>query len=269
VLIISFDGLRPDAIALAPMPNFQTLMETGAYTLTGRTIFPSVTLPAHASMLTGQCPAQTGVDWNDFIPKNGYARGVSIFALAKKAGLATVMVVGKRKLSQITPPENLDAYKFINDRDVVVAEEAAPLLQADFGLAFIHFATIDDMGHVYGWLSWQQLSVARRADEALGALLAALDAAGLRESTLIILNADHGGDGLLHSARQPENYTIPWVVSGPGVRPQTITAPVSVMDTAATAAWALGLTPPAEWAGRPILEAFGQNSPARAEPRCP
>jgi len=29
------------------------------------------------------------------------------------------------------------------------------------------------------------------------------------------------------------------------------------MDTAATAVWGLGLTVPADWDGRPVVEAFG------------
>src|SRR5688572_20429216 len=75
VIILSIDGLRPDAIALAPMPNLLALMQSAAYTLSAQTIFPSSTLPSHASMLTGLCPSKHGVDWNDYIPQNGFALG--------------------------------------------------------------------------------------------------------------------------------------------------------------------------------------------------
>ena len=44
VLILSIDGLRPDAIALAPMPNLLALMQNSAYTLNAQTVLPSVTL---------------------------------------------------------------------------------------------------------------------------------------------------------------------------------------------------------------------------------
>src|SRR5262245_25290469 len=37
VLILSIDGLRPDAISLAPMLNLQKLMLAGAYTLSAQT----------------------------------------------------------------------------------------------------------------------------------------------------------------------------------------------------------------------------------------
>jgi hypothetical protein len=269
VLIISVDGLRPDAIALAPMPNLNMLMQSGAYSLTAQTVFPSATLPAHASMLTGLCPAEHGVDWNDYIPENGFAQGPSLFALAKEAGLHTVMVVAKEKMRQLTPPETTDVFEFINDRDVVLADAAGPILKAGFDLAFIHLATTDDMGHVYGWLSPEQLSVARRADEAIGTMLSALDEAGLRQDTLIIITADHGGHEKLHGSRSAEDMTVPWIINGPGIAPQIITLPINTTDTAATAAWALNLSAPQTWVGRPILEAFGEEAPLRADPRCP
>jgi predicted AlkP superfamily pyrophosphatase or phosphodiesterase len=268
-LIISIDGLRPDLIDLAPMPILSALMQEGAYTLNAQTIHPSATLPAHASMLTGLCPDQHGVNWNDYIPENGYAKGMSIFAQAKQAGLYTVMIVNKEKLRQITPPETTDVYEWINDRDVVIADQAAPILKEGFDLAFVHFATTDAMGHVHGWLSPEQLSVVRRADEAIGTLLTALDEAGLREDTLIIVTADHGGHEDFHGTWLPQDMTIPWAVIGPGVIPQTLTQPVNVTDTAATAVWALNLPPLPDAAGLPILEAFGQASPPRTDPRCP
>lgn len=269
VLIISLDGLRPDAIALAPMPNLLALMQSGAYSLTAQTVYPSATLPSHASMLTGLCPAQTGVDWNDYLPERGFAKGTGLFALAKQSGLYTVMIVGKKKLRQITPPETTDVFQFINDRDVVLAGLAAPTLKQGFDLAFIHLATTDDMGHAYGWLSSQQISVIRRADEAIGTILAALDEAGLRQDTLIIVSADHGGHQQTHGSKLPDDMTIPWVMTGPGVLPQTLTLPINTTDTAATAAWALNLTPPSDWAGRPVLEAFGEAPTLRTNPRCP
>jgi hypothetical protein len=269
VLILSIDGLRPDAIALAPMPILLSLMETGAYSLTAQTTFPSATLPAHASMLTGQCPAKHGVDWNDYMPWLGYANGPSIFTLAKDAGLRTIMVAGKEKLRQITPPETTDIYHFIPDRDLVIAAEIIPELQQGFGLAFIHFPTADWMGHGYGWLSPEQLSVLRRADEALDNILAALEEAGIREDTLLIITSDHGGREYSHGSRHPEDMTIPWVIHGPGALPGKIPIPVNVTDTAATAAWALNLPIPPEWDGSPLIEIFGEQPAERPDPRCP
>ena len=56
VLVVSIDGLRPDAIAAYSAPTLQRLIREGSYTLSATTIDPSTTLPSHTSMLTGQPP---------------------------------------------------------------------------------------------------------------------------------------------------------------------------------------------------------------------
>ena len=269
VLILSIDGLRPDAIAMAPMPNLIELMGSGAYTLNAQTTFPSVTLPGHTSMLTGQCPDKHGINWNDYIPFFGYAKGHSLFALAKDAQMRTIMFVGKEKLRQVTPPETTDVYRYINDRDLVITAEIIPELQKGFGLTFIHFPTADWMGHEYGWLSPEQFSVLRRADEAIGNILATLAESGLREGTLLIITADHGGHEQTHGSSLREDMTIPWIINGPGVVPGEIEVSINITDTAATAAWALDLPIPAEWDGIPAQEAFGGQAQPRPELRCP
>jgi len=269
VLILSIDGLRPDAIELTPMNNLKTLMQVGAYSLVAQTIHPSVTLPSHTSMLTGLCPDKHGVDWNDYKPERGYANGTDLFDLAHAAGLRTVMVVGKEKLRQITEPESTDVFEFINDRDVVIAARVAELVPQGFSLMFVHFPTPDWMGHEYGWLSPEQLSVLFRADEALQTILDAFQSAGMREDTLIIVTADHGGHGTTHGTRRLEDMTIPWIATGPGVHHVVLSTNVNTTDTAATAAWALGLPLQPDWDGLPLLEAFGLPDQPHPEPRCP
>lgn len=257
VLILSIDGFRPDAIPLAPMPNLTALLQNSAYTLTAQTIHPSATLPAHASMLSGLCPDKHGVDWNDYLPELGFANMTDIFDLAHDAGMQTAMFVGKEKLRQLVEPEDTDIFQFINDRDLVITDHILQDFPADFRLMFVHFPTTDWMGHEYGWLSGEQLSVLFRADEALAKLLAELDARGIRNETLIIITADHGGHGTSHGTSQYEDMTIPWIASGAGIHPAALTTQVTTIDTAATAAYALGLPIPAEWDGVPVYEAFG------------
>lgn len=256
VLILSIDGLRPELISLAPMANLQALMQIGSYTLTAQTVYPSVTLVSHSSMLTGLCPPKHGVNWNDYIPEKGIAQGVDLFDLAHAAGLQTVMFVGKEKLRQITDASSLDIFTYVNDRDSVIAQRLVADFPENFGVLFVHFPLVD-MGHVFGWLSPQQINIAYRADEALGVVLAALDARGLRAETLIIVTADHGGHDTIHGTSLPEDMTIPWIAAGPGVQLKQLTSSVHTMDAAATAAFALGLPIPAEWDGVPVYEAFG------------
>ena len=110
VLIISIDGLRPDAIALAPMPNLLALMQTSAYSLTAQTIFPSVTLPAHTSMLTGVRMEKHGITWNDWVPTNPVVSVPTVFAAAKQAGYSTAMFVAKEKFRHLLQPGTVDEF---------------------------------------------------------------------------------------------------------------------------------------------------------------
>lgn len=257
VLILSIDGLRPEAISLAPMPNLIDFMQSGAYTLSAQTILPSATLPSHASMLGGYCPSKHGVFWNDYIPENGIAAGTDLFDLAHAAGLQTWMYVGKEKLQQVTDLSSLNDFVYVADRDSVLTDRLIAEFPQDFGLLFIHFGLVDGMGHEYGWLSPEQLSVAFRADEAFGRILAELEARNLRNETLIIVTADHGGHDTTHGSSMPEDMTIPWLAAGPGIRPGPLTTTVHTMDTAATAAFVLGLDAPPDWDGVPVYEALG------------
>lgn len=262
-LIVSFDGLRPDAISAAEMNNVMALMQSGAYTLTAQTIMPSVTLPSHASMLVGTCPAKHIVRWNEYVPQNGYALGTDIFDLAQAAGMQTAMVVGKEKLRQVTEPGSTDFFEFIDETDKIkdtstVEQLAIGQIQQGFDLMFVHFPNGDLSGHENGWMSREQLSVYRRDDRLFGLILQALKNKSMYENTMIIVTSDHGGHDTTHGYNIPDDMTIPWIISGPGIVPiGQLSTQVFTMDTAATAAFALGLPLPAEWDGAPVYEAFG------------
>ncbi|MCC7117217.1 MAG: alkaline phosphatase family protein [Anaerolineales bacterium] len=271
VLIVSFDGLRPDLIQKAQMQNVQALMQNGAYTLAAQTIMPSTTLPSHASMLVGTCPAKHIVRWDLYVPENGYALGTDLFDLAHAAGMRTVMVVGKEKLRQITEPASLDYFAFVDSTDKVddplsIAQLANRQISEGFSLMFVHFPDGDLKGHDYGWGSRKQLEAFETEDENFGYILQTLKNKSMYESTLILISADHGGHDTTHGYNTPEDRTIPWIASGPGILPRQLTTPVHTMDTAATAAFALGLPIPVEWDGVPVDEAFGL--PASASENC-
>jgi phosphopentomutase len=179
------------------------------------------------------------------------------------------MIVGKEKLRQITEPVSTDVFEFVDGGDNFILAQVLGQFPQDFGVLFIHFPSGDWAGHEYGWLSDEQLDAFRQADADLAQLLAALEKSGLRSETLIIITADHGGHKTNHGSRRAEDMTIPWIIAGPGVIPMQLTIPVHTTDTAATAAWALGLPIPPEWAGRPVTEAFGLPSLPRPQVVCP
>jgi predicted AlkP superfamily pyrophosphatase or phosphodiesterase len=251
-VVISIDGLRPDALFQTSAPNLLTLAQSGAYAWQAQTIFPPVTLPSHASMLCG-CPVEThGLTWNDYRPREGTMAVPTIFSVAHAAGLWTVMVVGKEKFAHFNTPGDVDVYLFAVNGDQDVADQAIAQAQVGFDLMFVHFPNMDYFGHLYGWMSDRYLSALTKTDEAVGRLLAALPA-----NTTVIVSSDHGGHGLVHGANIPEDMTIPWMMAGPGVlADHEIAAPITTTATAATVLYVLGLEIPAEMTGVPVYEAF-------------
>jgi len=262
VIVITYDGMRGDAVAAAPMPNLMEMMRNGAYTTTARTINYSVTLPAHASLFSGLCQSKHGVDWDVTTYYKGYAKGVDIWDEAHAAGLRTVMIVNKEKLRQLAEPETTDVFQIVYGVETTIMKAAIEQIPLGFNLMFIHFGSPDNRGHKYGWMSDSYLKALRDGDNALGLLLPALDQYGIRDSTLIIVTSDHGGHGRNHIGTTIEDLLIPWVIYGPGIQPKQLTNPVSIMDTGPTIAYALGLPFQAEWDGFPVYEAFGLPSPA-------
>ncbi len=252
VVIISIDGLRPDALFQTSAPNFLTLAQSGAYSWQAQTIFPPVTLPSHASMLCG-CPVAThGLTWNDYRPNAGTITVPTIFSVAHAAGRRTVMVVSKEKFAHLNTPGDVDSYTFALAGDQDVADQAIAQAQVGFDVMFVHFPNMDYFGHLYGWMSDRYLNALTRTDEAVGRLLAALPA-----QTTVIVTSDHGGLGFVHGANRPEDMIIPWIIAGPGVRVNyELTGLITTTQTGATALYVLGLELPAEMVDGPVVEAF-------------
>lgn len=66
VILVVFDGCRPDALAQAHTPALETLWRAGAYSWSAQTVVPSWTLPTHMSMFRGVPPEKHGVQDNTF-----------------------------------------------------------------------------------------------------------------------------------------------------------------------------------------------------------
>ena len=104
LFVFSVDAMvTEDVDALRSMPNFQKYLAGGSEYKGGmRTIYPSVTYPAHVSILTGCYAGKHGITSNfDFTTTNkddswlwfsDRIQVEDIFAVAKKAGLKTASV---------------------------------------------------------------------------------------------------------------------------------------------------------------------------------
>lgn len=258
VVIVSFDGGAPAVLRGSRMPTLRQMARDGAATWSARTVLPSITLVAHASMLTGVNPRKHGIDWNDWLPERGLVRVPTIFALARRTGLTTALFAGKEKFRHLLLPGSLGVFSVPSySAGVVAASAAAHILAEKPGLCFVHFAGGDGAGHAFGWGSLQQRAAFADGDRALGMLRQAVESAGIARSTVFLITADHGGHGSTHGSALLADTEIPWIAWGVGVRPgQAIEGPVSVCDTAATALWLLGVPIPEGMDGRPVVRAF-------------
>lgn len=258
VFIVSFDGGKPAVMQECKMPALMSLVKSGATTWQAQTIFPSTTLPSHTSMLTGLSPAKHKVDWNEWEPRRGVISVPTIFKLAKSSNLKTAMFVGKPKFIHLFQEKSLNNFSLPSFSATDAAAAAAQYIKASKpNLCFIHFTDSDSTGHMFGWGSDQQKEAFETEDKALDTILKAIENAGIQDSSVVILSADHGGHEKTHGSNSPEDMTIPWIVWGCGVKPGSqIEGDVTTYDTAATALWLLDVPIPAELDGKPVTQAF-------------
>lgn len=279
VVIISIDGLRPDAIEKFGASTLQQLMREGRYSLTAQTILPSKTLPSHTSMLTGVDADKHGVTWNsEELDEHGHVDVPTIFGLAKERGLTTAAFFSKTKFHHLEVPKSLDYVRspkgglltgrFSAERTTQFVEDYLESDAAAPDLMFVHIGEPDYAGHVYGWMSMIYGQAVRQADKAVAEIIdEANDRFGGGNWTLIV-TADHGGHGRDHGSEDPRDTTIPWIIWGQGITPGDGNLDgIRTMDTAATALWMLGIDTPSDWIGRPVAGAFTTTSSVLATSR--
>ena len=114
LIIISFDCLSAlDFPILKDLPHFQTILKNGTYVENVKTIYPSVTYPCHATIVTGNYPNRHRVinntllqpgavspDWNWY---RDCIQGTTLYDEAKKANLTTAAL-----LWPVTGKANID-----------------------------------------------------------------------------------------------------------------------------------------------------------------
>jgi len=153
-LIITIDGLRPDAIDKAEAPNLSSLIKKGSYTPVAKTDEQAKTLPSHTSLVTGLTSKRHGMTRNKYTPGLGHTEFETIFTVAKKSGLGTAMFVGKDKLSYLNIPGSVDRYVSTN-----MSEDSIRRITQSYSsytkehkpaVTLIHFPCPDLTGHPKG-----------------------------------------------------------------------------------------------------------------------
>ena len=272
VIVVSVDGLRPDAIGAYNAPTLQRLMREGSYTLAASTINPSKTLPSHTSMLTGQPPEMHGVLWNNVTTADADSIELpNIFSVARAHGYSTAAFFSKAKFQPLQLRGTLDYSqapggwfgRWSSQRTMADVEEY--LASARPQVLFVHMTDPDAAGHRSGWMSPTYGQAVLAADASIDRLVTLANSVYGSGNFSLIVTADHGGHGTNHGSDDVRDVTIPWIAWGQGVQPGRLEqATIRTMDTAATVLWLLGVPEPNDWAGEAVTSAYAPRVAAAA-----
>ncbi len=152
LLIISFDCLSTlDFPLLQELPHFRTLLQKGAYADKVEAIYPSVTYPSHATIVTGNYPSRHGITSNTLLQPGrlspdwhwhrSHIQGTTIYDESKRAGLTTASL-----LWPVTAKANIDYNmpEIVSNRPwhnqiLVSLLNGSPFYQLDMNRRFGHF----------------------------------------------------------------------------------------------------------------------------------
>lgn len=246
VVVITVDGLRPDALAAAPAPNLQALL-AGSVAGEARAVEMPETLPSHVSMAAGVPPSVHGVTFNN--DRNQELARDTIFNRVHDSGGRTGLYYGKTKLRMLAPRGSADiAYGNVIGQDQLgMIGRVAQRFVDDFDrqafrLAWVQLREPDWEGHNFGWMSDRYLAALRAADAEVGRILAAIAASEHAAGTAVLLTSDHGGEGNSHHGGGTElSFRVPFACRVPGVAPRKLRDPVPLTAVAPTVLALLGL----------------------------
>jgi predicted AlkP superfamily pyrophosphatase or phosphodiesterase len=272
IVVVGVDGLSPDGVLHAEAPNLKRLREQGAWTFHARGVMPTSSSPNWASMIMGAGPEQHGVtsnDWEtnkfDIAPTVKGPGGIfpTIFSVLReqKPGCTLAVFHDWDGFGRLVERPMVDVVEHQPGPTNTIRRAVEFLQSRKPVLTFIQLDHVDHAGHESGHGTAEYYAAVAVADKLIGEVIAAIEEAGLKRDTLLLVTADHGGKGKGHGGATMGEIEIPWILVGPGVRAgHEIISPVNTFDTAATIAFAFGLQPPAAWIARPVTEAFTKRS---------
>lgn len=151
LIVISFDCLSSlDFPTIQELPHFQELLKHRSYCKNVETIYPSVTYPCHATIVTGKYPNRHGVINNTLLQPGNlspdwywyrhYVKGTTLYDEAKKAKLTTAAllwpVTAKAKIDYNMP--EIFANRPWQNQIAISLSSGSPLYQLDMNRRFGH-----------------------------------------------------------------------------------------------------------------------------------
>lgn len=253
VILISIDGMRPDGFLACGNPFIEEMMKISSYTLSGKTVFPSVTLPCHTSMFHSVPPERHGITTNLYIP---FARPLNgLFEQIKLFRGVSAMYYGWEPLRDVARPESLkfsaylNAYMEDNTDDTLTDMAMERIAKSKPDFVFLYMVETDEKGgHDHGWMSPEYLSCISRAIDNVKRVYEAFG-----DEYTIVVTADHGGHDRCHGTHAPEDMTIPNFYIGKKFQPGKVLEDSSILDIAPTIADVMGILPAPEWEGKSLV----------------
>jgi hypothetical protein len=208
VFVVSIDALHPAALSAKASPTLHALMQSGRYTLDGRSVEPPKTLIAHTAMLTGLPPQENGKVDNEWQPGEPQVAKPTLFDDARKAGYRTAFYYSKPKLGYLVSAaigeHGLEPHASIERLHTFFRGEGKRF-------AFLHVSGLEWAGGESGWLSQDYLDELTQIDAALAPLF---DEVSRRGRYAIVVTSDHAGHDTLHGTDHPEDYKLPLIITG-------------------------------------------------------
>jgi len=213
LILIGYDGFRPDYLALAPTPNFDRLIREGVIAESLEPVFPTKTFVNLYSIVTGLYAENHGIVGNTVRdPSTGdrlrmsdaerqaesrWWGGEPIWVTAEKQGkrAGTYFWVGSEAEIGGERPTHWMPYatNFRNSARVRI-DQVVEWLSADepIDLATLYFSDLDGVGHSQGPRGSRLFTELQEADANLGYLIDELDEAGIWPNVNILIVSDHG-----------------------------------------------------------------------------
>ncbi len=253
IVMILVDGMRPDGMLASEHPFINELLPKSAYTLAGRTVIPSVTLPCHMSLFHSIDPARHGVTTNTYSPMAKPVDG--LVEQLEAQGKKCAFFITWENLRDLSRPGKLCHTSYINIKkntrsDKKITDLAIPYIQderPDF--SFVYLGETDEFGgHGSGWMTEPYIENIRVAWDCIEKIYKSLP-----EDYSMIILADHGGHDRTHGTESDEDMTIPIIMHGSVFTPGKINTGASIKDIAPTIAKALGVSPSPDWEGKALI----------------
>ena len=269
VIVLGFDGLSANALRTWQTPVFNSLMQSGAYSLYAEAVLPTSSSPNWASMINGATPDEHGIKSNSWKRKD--IKDTSFCGRKKGKVYQTVFSVlrAQNKKAKIDCIHHWLDFARLTDKDAMsrlylAASENIALNMATNSIKtrkpdflFVHFDHVDHAGHKYGYMTEEYRKAVFKADKITGEVIKALKDADIYEQSIIIITSDHGGINKGHGGNTREEIEIPWIISGAGIKKNhKVAATVHQYDTAPTIAKLFGITVPSCWSGKAVEEIF-------------